>query len=276
MKKILIFSALVMITACSGKGKPALAAESTPPQTPATAGTLSTTAELPPGHPAIEPAPGSAPSAPQPAGRVSGQVLETMNAGGYTYVRLKTASGDKWAAVRETKVMKGSTVAIDAQMVAENFESKSLNRTFGKIIFGVMADGNAPAAAPAASMPMTSATGTPAQHMAAPPANVKVEKALGGKTVAEIWAARKELSDKPVVVRGKVVKFLSGIMGRNWLHVRDGSGSHEKGDDDITVTTMDVVRVGDVVTVSGTVHIDVDFGAGYLYPVIIEDASLKK
>jgi hypothetical protein len=91
-----------------------------------------------------------------------------------------------------------------------------------------------------------------------------------------VWAARSQLAEKQVVVRGKVVKFLAGIMGKNWMHLRDGSGTHEKGDDDLTVTTNEVAKVGDTVTVTGTVHVDKDFGAGYRYPVIVEDASVKK
>jgi hypothetical protein len=66
-------------------------------------------------------------------------------------------------------------------------------------------------------------------------------------------------------------------MGKNWLHVRDGTGAQAKGDNDITVTTSGGEwQVGDVVTVVGTVRTDKDFGAGYAYPVIIEEATLTK
>jgi hypothetical protein len=64
-------------------------------------------------------------------------------------------------------------------------------------------------------------------------------------------------------------------MGKNWVHLRDGSGTAGK-DNDITVTTGDRVAVGDVVTAKGTVRVDKDFGAGYAYPVIVEDAKLSK
>ncbi|MGZ4778923.1 MAG: nucleotide-binding protein, partial [Thermoanaerobaculia bacterium] len=96
------------------------------------------------------------------------------------------------------------------------------------------------------------------------------------KTIAEIWAGKDTLKDKNVVVRGKVVKSLSGIMGKNWIHLRDGSGTRAKGTDDITVTTNGNASVGDVVVVSGTLRADKDFGAGYVYSVIIEDAKLQK
>ena len=282
---ILTLSIVLMMTACSGREKQTLNAQTAPAQQPASAistPAIATAQELPPGHPPISPSTASASPSPQSPGRLTGRVLQTMNAGGYTYLSVDTKTGPKWAAVREAKVKKGSVVTIDIEMVANDFESKTLNRKFDAIVFGVLADRAAtaapPATTPAAPMlgSMMNPMGSPAQHMSAPAVDVKVEKAEGGKSVAEVWAARTELSEKPVVVRGKVVKFLGGIMGRNWLHLRDGSGSREKGDDDLTVTTTEVANVGDVVTVSGIVHVDKDFGAGYRYPVIIEDASLRK
>ncbi|HQQ78950.1 MAG TPA: nucleotide-binding protein, partial [Thermoanaerobaculia bacterium] len=117
-------------------------------------------------------------------------------------------------------------------------------------------------------------------QMAAGPAeaaDVKVPKAEGAnaKTVAEVWASRAALRGQDVVVKAKVVKVTSGVMGKNWLHVRDGSGSAQKKDHDLTVTTSDVVKVGDVVTIAGAVSVDKDFGAGYAYPVILENAKVK-
>jgi hypothetical protein len=108
--------------------------------------------------------------------------------------------------------------------------------------------------------------------------DVKVAKATGAdaRTVAEVWAQRKALKDKPVTIRGKVVKFNPGIMGKNWLHLRDGSGTADKKDNDITITTADTVAVGDVVTAKGKVLVEKDFGAGYAYPVIIEEAKVAK
>jgi hypothetical protein len=107
--------------------------------------------------------------------------------------------------------------------------------------------------------------------------DIKVPKAVGAnaRTVAEIVARRAELKDQPVLVRGKVVKFNREIMGKNWLHLRDGSGSAAEGSNDILVTTMASAKVGDVVTVQGIVRADKDFGAGYSYQVLIEEATLK-
>ena len=100
-----------------------------------------------------------------------------------------------------------------------------------------------------------------------------VDKAEGGQTVAELFAARDQLEGETVVIRGKVVKVNPDIMDRNWLHIRDGSG--EAGTNDLTVTTTgDVPAVGDTVLVSGTLGLNRDFGMGYQYPVIVEDAEV--
>jgi hypothetical protein len=118
--------------------------------------------------------------------------------------------------------------------------------------------------------------GHPSIKSAADIGDVRVAKATGpnAKTVEEIVTQRAQLKDKPVVVRGKVVKFNAGIMGKNWVHLRDGTGEDAKGSNDILVTTQGQAKPGDVVTASGTVRIDKDFGSGYAYGVLIEDATL--
>ena len=108
--------------------------------------------------------------------------------------------------------------------------------------------------------------------------DVKVPKASGpnARTVAEIVTKRIELKDKTVLVRGKVVKYTPEVMGKNWIHLRDGSGSAADNTHDVLVTTKDQARIGDVVVAKGVVHTDRDFGSGYSYKVLVEDATLQK
>lgn len=109
-------------------------------------------------------------------------------------------------------------------------------------------------------------------------ADVKVPKAEGAnaRTVAQVNTDRMALKDKPVVIRGKVVKFNGGIMGKNWVHLRDGSGSAADNSNDILVTSMDEAKVGDVVIAKGIVKTDVNLGAGYAYKVLVEDVAFQK
>jgi hypothetical protein len=196
-----------------------------------------------------------------------------MDAAGYTYMRLKTAKGEIWAAVQKATVKKGSEVTVLNAVSMDGFESRTLKRKFDHIVFGNLGIGSSGAA----DLPPV-ASGHPAPVDRQVQTTIKVKKAEGAdaKTVAEIFAGKASLKDTSVAVRGKVVKYNPGIMGKNWMHLRDGSGSPEKKDDDITVTTLDPAAVGDVVLVRGTVHLDRDFGAGYAYPVIIEDAKVSK
>jgi hypothetical protein len=206
---------------------------------------------------------------------VKGTVLETIDAGPYTYLRLKTASGEIWAAVDEVKLAKGDEVTVGNAMWMANFESKTLNRKFERILFGSLANGGTASALPAGH-PSTASSAVAPQS--ADSDDVKVDKAEGkdAKTVAEIWAGKTALKGVEVVLRGRVVKFNPEIMGRNWIHLRDGSGTAEKKDNDILVTTTDVVARGDIVTVRGKVALDQDFTAGYAYPVMIESAKVVR
>jgi hypothetical protein len=108
-------------------------------------------------------------------------------------------------------------------------------------------------------------------------ADAKVAKASGpnAKTVAEIVTQAADLKDKTVLVRGKVVKYNAGIMGKNWIHLRDGSGSAAAGTNDVLITSLNEVKVGDVVTAKGIVRTDKDFGSGYVYKVIVEEATFE-
>jgi hypothetical protein len=99
-----------------------------------------------------------------------------------------------------------------------------------------------------------------------------IEKAADGVTVAELFTAKDQLAGQPVTLRGKVVKVNAGIMGTNWLHIRDGSG--EEGSNNITITTGQMADVGDLVLVTGVLTVNKDFGMGYQYDAIIENAEV--
>ncbi len=210
---------------------------------------------------------------------LSGKVVETMNAGGYTYVCLEKKGKKTWVAVPEMRVSVGQEAAFQPGSEMINFKSKSLNRTFDRIIFSggpASPQSNASSVRAAQGGHAKNATGSKA---AAAPVDkdAKVEKASGSDayTVGEVFGKRKALDKKTVVVRGKIVKVSKGIMGTNWLHLQDGTGDPKKSTHDLVVTSENSPSVGDVVTVKGTVSMDKDFGYGYKYSVIIEKASVQ-
>ena len=206
-------------------------------------------------------------------GGFSGTVVETIKVERYTYVQVDTGKQKIWAATPEFHGQVGDTVVIPEGLVMKNFHSNTLERDFELVHFV-----NAISGAKKGS-DFTQQAQMPAGHppvsdkMSMPQVDVsRVEKAKEGKTVAEIFAGKEELAGKQVLVRGKVVKFLPQIMGKNWLHLQDGSGS--EGTNDLTVTTTDMAQVGDLVLVNGMVSVNRDFGYGYSYEVLVEDAEI--
>lgn len=94
------------------------------------------------------------------------------------------------------------------------------------------------------------------------------------QTVANLNQNKAGLGGKTISAQGKVVKVNNGIMGRNFVHVQDGSGDASKGTNNLVVTSKQTANVGDQVTISGVVVLNRDFGMGYSYPLLIEEATI--
>ena len=220
------------------------------------------------GHTPVSP---TAPADPGAAGAQSiGQVLETMDSGGYTYAKLGLASKEMWVAGPVTALAVGDQVQLTEGTIQNDFKSPTLDRTFEQIVFvselPVIGQGGVGAVNPHAD---TSGHSKPAPVVGA--VADPIAKATGGHTIAEVFAQKAALAGKAVIVRGKVVKYNGGIMGRNWVHLQDGTGG--AGANDLTFTSDASAKVGDVVVATGTVALDQDFGGGYNYDVIVEAAT---
>lgn len=208
----------------------------------------------------------------------AGKVIEWMDSGGYTYLKLETDGGQKWAAVKQAKISKGQDVTIVNTMVMRNFKSKTLNRTFDTILFGQLSSGAGAAVHGAASPHKeVEAVHGKLQKRARLKLEAPIAKAPGseGRTVAEVHAQGAGLEGKTVAVRGKIASFNSAIMGRNWIHLQDGTGTDAANDHDLTVTSSASAKVGQIVLVRGVLRVNKDFGSGYKYAVIIEEATVK-
>jgi hypothetical protein len=136
--------------------------------------------------------------------------------------------------------------------------------------------GHPPSTAAAVASPLSMAVGHAGpQRTASAAVAAPIEADRKATTVAAVWKMRTSLAGTQVTLRGKVVKYHGGILGVNWIHLQDGSGNAADGSNDITVTSESDCKVGDVISVTGTVAIDKDLGAGYKYPVIIERAAIS-
>jgi len=218
------------------------------------------------GHPAAGgPLPGSG-----TATSTTGEVVETMDAGQYTYVQVDDGAKKIWAAAPKFAVAVGDKVVLPEGMAMRDFHSKTLNRTFDLVYFvnGVQVTG----ARTKNEQVAAAHTATAATPAAAAVDLSNVPKAEGGNTVAELHAGKTDLAGKEVLVRARVVKFTLSVMGKNWVHVQDGSGT--AGTNDLTVSTTGVAAVGDTVLVRGVLTTDKDLGFGYHYDIIIEDGTV--
>lgn len=191
-------------------------------------------------------------------------VIQTTN---YTYLKVSENGAENWIAVTKQDASKGDTYYYDQALEMKNFNSKELNRTFETIYFvqGLSKEpivGNQPTPATQGKVSTVKKEG------------ISIAPADGSISIADLYAKAAELKGKPAKVKGEVVKVNNEVMGKNWVHLQDGSGSENNFD--LTVTTQDKVNVGDVVTFEGTIDTKKDFGYGYYYDVIMEDAKLVK
>ena len=121
------------------------------------------------------------------------------------------------------------------------------------------------------------AAGPTAKEAAAPIKVGKVAKAKGPNaySVAELYAKKAKLQKKQITVRGKVVKVAERILKHNWIHIQDGTGSAARKNNSLTITTRALPRVGQVVTVNGTLYNNVNFGSGYRYDVLVDASRIN-
>jgi hypothetical protein len=231
---------------------------------------------------------------PSPGASVEGQVLEAIEVPNYSYLRLGAPGSEgTWVAVPTAGLAVGAQARLREGMRMENFASTALKRTFPVIYFGTLEGGRtAHGMAPVDATHNPHANGADPHAGGAPPADpdamkaahpalgaveIKpVERAKGadGKTVAEVIDHRTQLVGKTVRLHATVVKSTPGILGKTYLHLRDGSGDAAKGTNDVVVTTQTTPAVGDTILIEGIVAIDRDIGAGYKFPTIIDDAKI--
>ena len=226
-----------------------------------------------------------------------GTVVETMDAAGYTYVKVDEEGNVYWIAGPRSAVVVGSSISYIEQMVMKDFTSKSLNRTFEYLMFtttiipaGQAADtavagtqkahdcedcGNGVKTAPVvqeqAAAASTESSTQAAQEVQVEP--ISVAKAEGGYSVEELYTKKAELKGQKVTLQAKVVKVSKNIMGKDWVHLQDGTGAAGSTNDIIATGLNTTVKVGDVVTAQATLNTDVDLGYGYFFAVILEEST---
>lgn len=197
-------------------------------------------------------------------------VVETMNSGGYTYAKVNEAGNIYWIAGPQTDIVVGSPISFVEQMVMTDFNSKSLNRKFDEIVFvSTIVSSNKPAQNSAHKDFKHDKEVVAVEAVSKP---VNISKNPDGYNVEELYAKKVDLNSKSIKLNATVVKVSKNIMGKDWIHLQDGSGV--AGTNDIIATSKNsTVKVGDIITASGVIKTDVDLGYGYKFSVIIEEAK---
>jgi len=194
-------------------------------------------------------------------------VKEVIHTTSYTYLKMKEEGDVYWGAVpRNDNIVEGKTYYFDNYMEMENFPSKELDRTFDHIYFMQSIS----------DKPFPSAKNINAEKKGSTEVgNMEIgniERIEGVVTIGELFENKSGYEGKTIKIHGQVVKFTPAVMNKNWVHIQDGTQSN--GNFDLTVTTNDVVKKGDVVTFEGLVVLNKDFGYGYAYDILMEDAIL--
>jgi len=194
-------------------------------------------------------------------------IEEIVDAGSYTYLFVKEGDDAYWMAVTKDDFEEGQTLYFTGSMEMKDFKSKELDRTFERILF-VDQVYNKPGQSKVTKREVP-AHGQ--DRMSTLLDSIKIAPAKGGLSIEELYKRADEFKNKEVIVKGQIVKINKDIMDRNWVHIMDGT----KGDkSDLTFTTQSDFQIGDTVVVKGIVAVDKDFGGGYVYPLILEEADL--
>lgn len=195
-------------------------------------------------------------------------VKEVLQTTSYTYIHAEENGALKWIAVPKMDALVGDTYYFQGGMEMGEFKSKELDRTFSSILFlnGLIS----PEVVEGGGTTLN--VSTQKTEAAVITVDDPIEPADGGITIAELYSNKEKYSNKVVKVRGKVTKFNAKIMSRNWIHLQDAADN--QGKIDLTATTSEEAKVGDIITLEGMITLDKDFGAGYFYNIIMENSRI--
>ena len=189
-------------------------------------------------------------------------VHEVLNTSRYTYLQVSENDDNFWIAIPRQEVETGSVYYFRGGLLKKNFSSKEFDRVFETLylVSGIVSESNWMASKPGngtssniPEMSQETEIGTAESQMI---------------SLTELFGNPEKYKGKLITVSGKCVKVNAMIMNRNWVHIQDGSGTTQ----DLTITTTDQIKMGDFVHMEGIISLDKDFGAGYHYEVIMENA----
>lgn len=213
-------------------------------------------------------------------------VKEVLQTSQYTYIRFQEIGNPEnkdidtlWCAVSSIDTKAGETLYYKGGFAMKQFQSKELGRSFNEILFiDDISKTNDFVKKEIAAVPSHQQMESTDSAMVGKPKieklEVKVDKVAGGISIAELYANKTKYEGKTVKIKGQVTKFSPEIMEKNWVHLQDGSEADGKFD--LTITTKETVKVGDIVIFEGKIALNKDLGYSYFYEVLLEEAKIIK
>ncbi len=205
-----------------------------------------------------------------PSGVHKVKLKEFLQTNNYTYLLVSENGKEQWLAVPLMEAKVGLTYYYKGGMEMNNFISKELDREFESVMF----------LGKVSRSPVHEETENmlTASHSASMKKDAKmklnIDQPEGVLTIAELFANKEKYEGKTIKVKGQVTKFNAQIMDKNWIHIQDGT--EYDGLFDLTVTSTANAKVGDIINLKGKIVLNKDFGYGYKYDIIMEEAVLSK
>lgn len=199
------------------------------------------------------------------------QVNEVLQADRYTYLEVNENGNDFWIAIPKSEIVPGQKLFYEGGLLKKNFKSVEFDRVFETIY---LVSRYQPIGNKATDTGLDEAFSKMNESESTQVEVQKMDPVEGVTSLESLMADPGSFEGRVITVQGQVVKLNSQIMGRNWVHIQDGSKKDGKAID-LTITTMEQVLMGAKVIFEGKIALDQDFGAGYRYDIIMEGAVLK-
>lgn len=190
------------------------------------------------------------------------EVIQTTS---YTYLLANENEKLQWLALPKIEASEGDVYYYEDGMEMKDFKSNELDRTFASVMFlkEIQSD-------------KFKNESVPSDHLKpkTEKQNITITPVEGTISIAELFGNSNNYANKMIKIQGEVVKFSSNIMGKNWIHLQDGTESD--GKNDLTITTDQMAKVGEIIIIEGKITLEKDFGSGYFYELIMEEAKIIK
>jgi len=203
-----------------------------------------------------------------PPGTHEATISEVIQTTKYTYFLVEENENEVWIAVNKREASKGDVIYYSNPLEMKNFVSKELGRTFPVVYF----------VQDISDKPFPNENASPQVGMAQKKPeilkrdDIRIKPLKDGITISELYEKKEKYAGKSVKIRGLVTRYNKMVMGKNWIHIQDGTEYSNQFD--LAITTMDSVSVGNTITATGIINLNKDFGSGYFYSIIMEEAKI--